>query len=890
MKKIFLTITLTISVYFLSAQPFRIENTSPTTFKKSELDFNEWKKKTDITKIKGWKSYRRFASDLYLHTDGSGDNISADAYLNDLVDVANQKLQSNNSKISAGNWIPVGPYTIPNNLTGYMENGIGRINCIAFHPSDPNTYFAGVAQGGVWKTTDNGQTWMPLTDQLPITRVSDIEINPLNPDEIYISLCDFEYVGIGLFMSGRKRNTHYGLGVYKTTDGGLTWSPTGLSFNLQQGDATLIREIVIHPTNTNELVACGVNGVYTSTDAGQTWNKTLDSLMWDMVQDPISPAILYAASGWVRNANDGNAAIYKSTDFGQTWTMLNTGFPPTGVIQRTKLCVAPNDPTCIYALTVGVSGGMEGLYKSTDAGQTWTNMNVGLNLLDYYDGNGSGGQGTYDLALCVNQTNKDEVYIGGINIWASYDGGQTFNPVSHWTTSYGPTVHADVHFIKQQPSTGNIFVCNDGGLSRTSSIISQTWNDATSGTPWPTQWTNLGNGMGVTSFYRLSSSKNTTGRIVAGAQDNSSFYFDGNTWSCIFGGDGMDNYLDLLDNNVVLGSSQYGGFYYSTDNGMSSQGFYPNINNEAAEWTTPVIADYTQPGTFYVGFENVVKSTDNGNTWQAISNFSTATGNAVELSALAVGESNPNALVAARRVRYEYNEPGALFVSTNGGSSWNDRTAGLPDSLYFTSVEVNRQNANIIYVTTAGFINGQKIFKSSNAGVTWQNITYNLPNIPVNCVKSVPGTDMLLAATDIGVYKLDSASATWVLYSQGLPNVITTDIEFNQTTNKIYVSTFGRGIWETDLNTLTGINQTQGNISNIKIYPTVNNGSFTLDLSDFKSENVNMIVIDALGKIVFEKEVESNQKNNIQLNLSKGLYYIKLQGENYLGSFTIIIQ
>jgi hypothetical protein len=157
-------------------------------------------------------------------------------------------------------------------------------------------------------------------------------------------------------------------------------------------------------------------------------------------------------------------------------------------------------------------------------------------------------------------------------------------------------------------------------------------------------------------------------------------------------------------------------------------------------------------------------------------------------------------------------------------------------------------------------------------------------------VKNVPGTAMLLAATDIGVYKLDSASTTWILYSQGLPNVITSDIEFNEATNKIYVATFGRGIWETDLNTLTGISQQQVTASNIKIYPTINNGSFTLDLSAIKKEIVSMIVLDALGKKVFEQEVESNQKNNVQLNLAKGLYYIKLQGENYLGSTAIIIQ
>ncbi|MFM7017147.1 MAG: VPS10 domain-containing protein [Bacteroidota bacterium] len=891
MKRIILFLLLFILNTPSYSQPFlQKQSNSGITFLEAEKQFNDWKSKTDISKIKGWKSYRRLASEIYLHTDASGNTVSSTNYLQALVDASHQKNSNALNRITSGNWLPVGPYVIPNNLTGYMENGIGRINCIAFHPTDPNTYFVGVAQGGVWKTSDNGQTWMPLTDQLPITRVSDIEIDANNPNVMYISLCDYEYIGIGLFLNGKKRNTHYGLGVYKTTDGGLTWNSTGLGFTLQQGDASLIRKILIHPNNSNKVIACGVNGVYASNDAGQTWNKTLDSLMWDMVQDPVTPTILYAASGWVRNAGIGSAAIYKSSDFGQTWSVLNTGFPATGYIQRIKICIAPNDPNCIYALTVDANSGMEGLYKSTNAGTTWTNMNVGLNLLDYGDGTGSGGQGTYDLALCVNQTNKDEVYVGGINIWESIDGGQTFNPVSHWTTSYGPTIHADVHAIKQQPLTGNVFVCNDGGISRTTNIISQSWNDANSGTPWPTQWTNLGYGLGVTSFYRVSSSKNLTGRIVAGAQDNSTFYFDGNAWSCVFGGDGMDNYLDPMDDNVVLGSSQYGGFYYSTDNGLSSQGFYPNINSELAEWTTPVVADYANPGTFYVGFQNVVKSVDNGNTWQSISNFTTQTGTAVELSALAIGQNNPNVIVAARRVRYEYNEPGALYVTTNGGASWNDRTLGLPDSLYYTSVEVNRSQSNTIYVSMAGFVNGQKVFKSDNNGLTWQNITYNLPNLPVNCIKNVPGTPMLLAATDIGIYKLDSASMNWILYSQGLPNVITTDIEFNQVKNKIYVSTFGRGIWETDLTALTGLPTSATSQNKISIFPTINHGIFTIDLRDVEKQKLKMTILDVLGKVVKQEIMDAGDLTTIQLNESKGLYYIKLEGSTNLGSSTIIIQ
>jgi photosystem II stability/assembly factor-like uncharacterized protein len=396
----------------------------------------------------------------------------------------------------------------------------------------------------------------------------------------------------------------------------------------------------------------------------------------------------------------------------------------------------------------------------------------------------------------------------------------------------------------------------------------------------------LGNGLGVTSFYRVSSSQNVAGRLVAGAQDNASLYYDGTSWSTIFGGDGMDNYLNPDNDQEVVGGSQYGNFYFSNDNGVSNFGIYPNINGEIGEWTTPIIADYVNPGTLYAGFQNVVKSIDNGNTWTSISNFTTSTGVSVELSALAVGVSNPNVLVAARRVRYEYSEPGTLYVTTNGGTTWNDRTAGIPDSLYYTSVEVNRQNANIIYVTMAGFSAGNKVFMSSNSGVTWQNISYNLPNIPVNCIKNIPGTNKLMAATDIGVYTLDAGATTWVMYNLGLPNVIVSDIEFNQVLNKVYVSTFGRGIWATDLNVIASLKDIKEEIE-ADLYPTINKGSFTIDL---KGENVELEIVDICGRKVYAETLKGHQKHDVALVLSSGKYFAKLTSEKGAGVKSFVVE
>ncbi len=890
-KKVVLIICLLPICVTSFAQKFlsRPDN-SPLTFKDMQRQFNSWSKTVDLKKVKGWKYFKRWEMDMQMHTDAKGNPTDPSVYVDAVIQASHEKKTFTSSRFSPAAWSPVGPNVLPNNLTGYMENGIGRINCITFHPTDPSTYFVGVAQGGVWKTTNNGLNWTPLTDNLPILRISDIAIDPTNTNTMYISVCDFEYIGFGLLLNGRKRNTHYGLGVYKTTDGGATWQPTALSFQLTDGEASLIRKVIVHPTNSNQLVACGTSGMYTSNNGGGTWTHTLDSLFWDMVQDPVHPNTLYAATGWVRNLNDGNAAIYKSTDFGTSWTMLNTGIPPTDSVQRIRLAVAPSDPNCVYAMCVDVYDGMYGVYKSIDAGTTWQYINPGVNVLQGADGTGQGGQGPYDLGFAVNATDKNKLYVGGVNMWESIDGAQTFDPVSHWTLSYGPTLHGDIHFITQQPLTGNFFACSDGGVYRTSDIQSQTWVDANNGSPWPTQWTKLNDGLAISSFYRISSSRNVAGTLVAGAQDNATFYYDGTQWSTIFGGDGMDNYIDPVSNDII-GSSQYGNFDYSNDGGVSSLFIDPNVNSESGEWTTPIIADYNNHGTLFAGYGNVNESTDEGNSWFSISNFPVPAIYNNEISALAVSNTNSNVLYAAKRVRYEYTIPGSLYTTSNGGSSWNDVTSGLPDSLYYTSVDINQSDANTAYISMAGLSAGNKVFRTTNGGTTWQNISYNLPNLPVNCVKSMPGSHRIIVATDVGVYTLDSGAVTWANQSTGLPNVITSDIEFNVALNKIYLCTFGRGIWETDLDAMAtvGVN-TIADAVDIELYPTLNHGSFTIDVHQSINETFKLNIVDITGRLVYSTDLSGQQKYKQELNLPSGMYFARLRGKKISEVKSFVVQ
>ncbi|MGZ4060284.1 MAG: hypothetical protein ACXVPU_14710, partial [Bacteroidia bacterium] len=656
-KKILLScLVLFFCASILNAQKFiRKVPGKKLTFTEMQRQFDDWAKHTDLKHTKHWKYYKRWENDMQYKMDGHGDLGDPAIYIDEAVKAANLKNSvPSSSSFSATAWSPFGPYNLPGNLTGYMQNGIGRINCIAFHPTNPSIYYVGVAQGGLWKTTNDGVSWTPLTDNLPIDRISDIAIDPTDPNTIYISVCDFEYIDVALNLDGRKRNTHYGLGVYKTTDGGLTWNPTGLTFQLTDGDASLIRKVLINKTNSNKLVACGVSGMYTSSDAGATWTHTLDSLFWDLQQDPVSDNIMYATSGWLAVSGKGSAGIYKSTDFGATWAMLPTGIPATGIVQRLRLAVAPTDNNYIYAEAIDDQEGSYGIYKSTNAGASWTYIDPGVNLMDGGTGTSPGGQGTYDLGFSINPVDKNTIYVGGVNIYCSSDGGNTFNPASHWTLGYGPTIHGDIHFITYNPLNNAFFVCSDGGVYKTNAITPESWSAASGGTPWPTSWTTISDGMNITSFYRLSSSKNVTGRLVAGAQDNATFYYDGSAWNTIFGGDGMDNYLDPFDDNNVIGSSQFGNFDLSSDGGVSSSAPAANVNGEAAEWTAPIVADYNVPGTLYAGFTNVTQSTDGGNTWTALNTLPSNGINDNEISARAVANSNSNVIYAARRVRFEY--------------------------------------------------------------------------------------------------------------------------------------------------------------------------------------------------------------------------------------------
>jgi photosystem II stability/assembly factor-like uncharacterized protein len=847
----------------------------------------------DSNKKENWLNRWKEFEIQRLGSDGSP--ASPKIYLEEALKVSFKKDIAFNRSSGLNAWIPIGPSTKPTSVFHSLLVGMGRINTVAFHPSDSNIFWVGVAQGGVWKTMDGGQNWVPLTDNLPILRISDIAVNPGNPDIIYISVGDYAYLGVALDLDDRKRHTHYGLGVYKTIDGGLTWQATGLTFNQTDRDESLIRRVLIDPLDPNHLVAAGINGIFNSTNAGFSWTSVSDSLIWDLISDPSSNRNIYAATGFVKNLNQGTAGIMKSTDFGNTWTVLNTGIPGKNQVQRIKLAISPQDSNYVYALSCNMTRGFYGLYRSTDGGTSWSLRSQSPNILTWFSGGGgSSGQGTYDLSLIVEPTDKNRIYSGGINLWGSTDGGTTWDGASYWTDSYGPSIHADHHFYSYNPLNQTYYMCSDGGISKTRNIIIDGWNFVQSGNNWSTVWTDLSE-MQITSFYRMGFSQNNPGYYVAGAQDNSTFYNTPVEWRNLIGGDGMDCLLHPNDPSIVYGSAQFGYLVKSTDGGVNFSYIAGDMDNsgEQSAWTTPIIMDNSNPNTLLTGFGNVWKTFDGGSNWTRLSNFPNMGTLGYPSPIVAIDFSGPS-IFAASRIFHSNNEPSKMWVSTNNGTSWVNITSGLPDSLFFTGLDAVGALGQIAYVSVGGFENGKKIYKTTDAGNNWQNISMNLPNVPVNVVKYLIGSQnsTVFAGTDIGVYMSNDTMNSWTLFGTGLPNVIVSDIEIDPVLQKLYVATFGRGLWEIDLSPLLTGNENLSEFLKsleVNLYPNPSEGALNLRIHGAEGENAKITIIDILGRERYKEEFLISEDLRFDPRLDYGKYFIRIEikGGSLVKAFVI---
>lgn len=867
-KILFLAILQFSIPFFLTAQPW-MKNTSmanPNFFeiqksfyeyhKKilSEKEMNTYESNNIEERDDYYSKYKRWEYYWETRVDGNGNFPPSDILWNECKKYNAQK-NVLKSSIAAANWTFAGPSTF--SLFGTQSGGIGRVNCIAFHPTVQNTFWIGTPDGGLWKTIDGGLSWTTTTDNMPILGISDIAVDYTNPNIIYIATGDGETALI-------TPNSVRSIGVLKSVDGGLTFNPTGLS-NLISAQK-LTNRILIHPTNPLILLVAASDGIWRTTNGGTTWTNQQAGWFTDLEFKPSDPNYIYASTLSVT----GTSHIYRSIDNGFSWTQM-TFF--SGV-NKMDLAVSPTLPDVVSALCVNTYalGGLEGVYSSINSGTSFTQVITGdctNNMLNReFDGTACGGQGVFDLAYAINPIDPNEVWIAGVNNWATLDGGVSWNLKSMYTfnATLNPAavnyLHSDKHKIAFHPLNVNImYSLSDGGIQVTYDGIN---------------WLDLSNGLGITQMYRLGTSTLTANKVLCGAQDVGLKLKTGSSWLEIQGGDNMEEIIDPTDDNVQYSESYTGYLYRTLDNWATNTVIANNIPGFAAyfttygagpgAWVTPVVMDPINNQTLYIGFGNIWKTTDRGNTWSAISSF----GLSKPLQSIAIAPSNNQVIYAST---YD-----TLVITSNGGTTWNYTTVGNITGIStdkISYITISPTNPLSLWVTISGFDAGNKIFKSINGGVTWTNISGTLPNIPVNCsVYENGSSDGLYIGTDVGVYYRDNSLTDWIPYNNGLPNVQVNELEISYLNNKLWAATFGRALWESNLYSYVGLNESENLNNNVSIFPNPSSGEFILELKNIKDEKLE--VYSVLGQKVYELNIVSTKTAIDLKRLTKGIYFVKI--------------
>lgn len=651
---------------------------------------------------------------------------------------------ASNAAVSATTaaWVALGPFGSPSN-----GGDAGRVQVIRTHTNNFNHIFVGTAAGGLWISTNGGTSYSTSTDLLPSLGVSDIAISPTNSNVIYIATGDKD--------AGDTHST----GVMKSTDGGITFATTGLTWTTDQ--TRRIYRLLIDPTNANNMIVGSSVGIYRSIDAGVTWSLTAGQHVYDMEYKPGSPSTVYAVT-----TNN----LLKSIDGGATFSSLAV----VGSSNRLSLAVTPANPNYVYILASAPSNAFGGLYRSTNSGAAFTLMSTTPNIFDWaVNGSGTSGQGWYDISIDASPTNANEIIAGGVNTWRSTNGGTSWTLHTHWTGGGGrPYVHADLHHVYYVSGT-TIFLGHDGGISRT--------------TNGGTTYSTINANMNIAQIYKLGNSATTAGRIITGHQDNGTNLSNGSAWSLVRGGDGMDCFVDWNNNNILVSSYVNGAFARSTNGGTSWSNIVTGLTGTGA-WVAPIVQDPAAPNTYYAGYQSMFKSTNGGAAWVQMG--STSMGAIDEIYVCA---SNPNVIYATTT--------GSVWKTTNGGTSWINVTTGVPvGSAAITDITCDNLNPNNVYVTLSGYVAGTKVYASNNGGATWSNYSTGLPNIPANCIIYRNNTPQVLyVGTDVGVYYRESSMSSWLSYSNLLPNVVIDELDIFYPTQKLRAATYGRGVWETPL-------------------------------------------------------------------------------------------
>lgn len=725
------------------------------------------------------------------------------------------------------NWTQLGMVKFPDNPS-VQTTGMGRVSELVYHPTDSNTLFAVSASGGLWKSSNEAQTWKSLTDKLPRTACASVCLNKWNPNTIYLGTGDANYNSTGM-------------GVWKSTDGGKTWFQS----NSGMGNK-LVSKIMMHPADSNTLIAACSDGIYKSYNAGSTWTKktTVTASYRDLVIKARSGTqMLYAAT-------DGN--FYRSYDMGENWISSNiySGLTPAGI----KIGVSPADTQVLYCVVWKNTGNrFGGLYKSVDDGNSFTLQSDTPNILGYSsDGSSADGQGAYNLCIAVDPLNINTIYVGAICIWKSTTGGSTWTLKSPW--AFG--VHADKHCLVFSPfNPAKLIITHDGGLDRTVN--------------GGNTWTTLSDGLSASEFYKMGQSILRKEIVIGGLQDNGLNIYRNGVFATIRGGDWTGDFtFDYRDTNVLYFNGGNRKFVNGGEESINGSGIYslhPSDSNMMFYATTEVYRTVN------------LKTTPSTNvSWTQVSN--------------SLGGTNTPTITT---MAYTF-AGGSLYVGRNDGSLFrsDNITSATPTFSQLTKpsgnisqIIVHQRDGNFVMIVI-----GTKIYRSSNKGQTWTDISMNLPslNLVKVLVDEYSSDTVLYAANALGVYYTKRYLPYWSSFSASMPTVAPiSDMEIYRDTvitgnSRLRMSTFGRGIWQTDL-----FNQVSSKpTADFSCYAASANCSpyyFLNDISTGTPTSRKWTITPATGWSFINGSDSSYRVAELQFNTS-GNYLISLTVSNALGT------